>query len=80
MRLRGRMEDVMAKVVPIQELEPKVVEEALDAGEDLTITRDDKPIGRIVRVPRTPPGPLAGSVTILGDIVEPLGIKWEADE
>lgn len=68
----------MTKVMNIHEL-PADLEEALKAGEDVTITRDDKPIARVVPIARGT-APLAGTIKFHGDIVEPLGEKWECDE
>lgn len=49
----------------------------------LTITRHGRPVARIVPIDEEQQslfGCLRGSVTIHGDIVEPVDVVWEADE
>ena len=55
-------------------------------GEEIVITRYGKPIARLAPVepaepaaPRKPLfGSMAGTVTIHGDIIEPIDVEWEA--
>lgn len=55
------------------------------AGEEIVITRYGRPIARLL--PVTPAeegqqsiiGCMAGTVTIHGDIIEPIDVAWEAD-
>jgi len=56
-----------------------------DGNEELVVTRYGRPIARVA--PYEEPeerggvfGCLAGSVTVHGDIVAPLGEHWEADD
>ncbi|HEU4629845.1 MAG TPA: type II toxin-antitoxin system prevent-host-death family antitoxin [Gemmatimonadaceae bacterium] len=50
--------------------------------EEIVITRYGKPIARLTPVEpaekRSIIGRMAGTVTILGDIIEPLDVEWEA--
>lgn len=53
-------------------------------GEEFVITRYGRPIARLAPVavaePRRPLfGSMAGTVTILGDIIEPIDVEWEAN-
>ncbi|MDB5099284.1 MAG: hypothetical protein JWM80_3705 [Cyanobacteria bacterium RYN_339] len=48
----------------------------------IVITKRGKPVARLVPYDDEPPtlfGYMAGSVTILGDLIEPIGEPWEAD-
>jgi len=55
--------------------------------EEIVITRYGRPVARLSPVdpaePAEPPrrlfGSMAGTVTILGDIVEPIDVEWEAN-
>jgi prevent-host-death family protein len=50
--------------------------------EEIVVTKHGRPVARLVAFDRaTPPlfGHLAGSVTIHGDIVGPIGEDWDAE-
>jgi len=49
------------------------------SGETLVITKRGRPVAKLVPVVQTPAPSLRGSVQYHGDIVGPLGEKWEAD-
>lgn len=60
------------------------LERVSESGEEIVITRYGKPVARLA--PLEPEGErgsivgcMAGTVTILGDIVEPIDVEWEAD-
>lgn len=52
-------------------------------GEDVIITKRGKPVAKLVSVAHRFPaellGCMQGTVEILGDIVAPLDVKWEAN-
>lgn len=52
--------------------------------EEIVITKFGRPVAKLVpykeKKAKTPFGFLKGTVKITGDIVSPLGEKWEADE
>jgi antitoxin (DNA-binding transcriptional repressor) of toxin-antitoxin stability system len=59
----------------------------VEAGEreEIVITRYGKPVARLAPVEPAADAPrrgivgcMAGTVTILGDIVEPIDVEWEA--
>lgn len=61
----------------------EILERVSESHEQIVITRYGKPVARLV--PAGPPeerrsifGWMAGTVTIHGDIVEPLDIEWNA--
>ena len=53
-------------------------------GEEIVITKHGKPVARLVPVdpqaPRQTFGLLADQTEVYGDIVEPTGQTWDADE
>lgn len=58
----------------------KLMDEVRDTGEALIITKHGKPVARLAPVDMKPPslfGCMKGSVTILGDIIEPIETGWE---
>src|SRR5262245_45990421 len=59
--------------------------ESVEVGrEEVVITRYGKPIARLIPVEEGAAGPgivgfLAGTVTVVGDLVAPVGEAWSAD-
>lgn len=53
------------------------------SGEEIVITRYGKPVARLAPLEpdeeRSIVGWLAGTVTINGDIIEPIDVEWEAN-
>ena len=52
-------------------------------GREIVITKHGKPVAKLVPVTagtRDPVGYLRGSVTYMGDIVSPIGERWDAEE
>lgn len=59
-----------------------LLDEVQDTGESIIVTKRGKPVARLEpmkRKPKTLFGAMKGSVTILGDIVAPLGDWGEPD-
>jgi antitoxin (DNA-binding transcriptional repressor) of toxin-antitoxin stability system len=52
--------------------------------EPLIITKHGKPVAQLVPIPEKkwvdPFGAMRGSGTILGDIISPLDVEWEANQ
>jgi len=49
---------------------------------EVVITKRGKPVAKLVPVGQSPPsfiGSMKGTMEILGDIVSPIDVKWEAD-
>lgn len=56
-----------------------LLDQVANSGETLVITKRGKPLAKLVPIEQTHPCSLRGSVHYQGDIVGPLGEKWEAD-
>lgn len=53
-----------------------LLDEVAETGKEIIVTKRGKPVAKVV--PIEPPKPLAGSVTILGDIMDPIDPdEWE---
>ncbi len=61
----------------------KVMDEIAKTGESVVITKNGKPVSRLVPYVQRPKslfGIHQNSVRITGDIVSPLGERWEAED
>ena len=59
----------------------KLMDEVADSGAEYVITKNGRPISRLVpyrKKPKSLIGIDRGRLEILGDIDEPLGVTWEA--
>ena len=59
-----------------------LMDQVADSGQELIITKNQKPIARLLpycEPPKTPLGIDKGRIKILGDIVSPVGSDWEAN-
>jgi len=56
-----------------------LLDQVAESGETLVITKRGKPVAKLVPLKPAPSTSLRGSVQYLGEIVSPLGEKWEAD-
>ena len=60
----------------------KLMDEVAETGESIVVTKNGKPVSRLVPYrerPSTLFGATRGSIEIVGDIVEPIDVDWEAD-
>lgn len=60
----------------------KLMDEVAETGQDIIITKNGRPVSRLTpyrKPPHTFFGADKGKIKILGDIVSPLDIEWEAD-
>jgi prevent-host-death family protein len=60
----------------------KVMDEVEKTGEPVLITKNGKPVSKLVPAhvrPKSLFGVMKGRVRIKGDIISPLGAEWEAD-
>ncbi len=61
-----------------------LLDEVQQKRTEIVITKRGKPVARLVPVEDNPPaelfGRMKGTFKIVGDIVSPLGERWEADE
>jgi prevent-host-death family protein len=60
----------------------KLLDQVAEKRETLIITKRGKPVARVIPEPEDDRQPLFGSmkgtVTILGDIISPIDVEWEA--
>jgi len=59
----------------------KLMDQVAATGNPVVITKHGKPVARLVPIARRPAsavGALRGHIRIMGDIVAPLGVRWEA--
>jgi prevent-host-death family protein len=60
----------------------QLMDEVHDSGEEIVITKRGRPVSRLVPYrerPATLFGLFAGEMKILGDIIEPIDVEWEAN-
>ena len=61
----------------------KLMDEVAETGEEYVVSKNGHPVARLVpyrRKPKSLFGIDRGNIEILGDIVEPLDIEWEAGD
>ncbi len=77
--------EVDMKVVKASEFKAKclkLMDEVAQTGEPIVITKNGKPVSRLVPhccMPKELYGALKGTVTVSGDIVAPVGDTWEVE-
>ena len=60
----------------------KLMDEVAESGEEIVITKNGKPVAKLTAYrerPKTLFGIDKGRVEILGDIMSPIDVEWEAD-
>ena len=60
----------------------KLMDEVADSGHEIVITKNGRPVSRLVPYREKPTslfGIDKGRIEILGDIIEPLDVVWEAN-
>ena len=61
----------------------KLMDEVAETGEEIVITKNSRPVAKLTPLkqrPKTLFGMGRGRIEILGDLDEPLGIVWEAEQ
>ena len=61
----------------------KLMDEVAETGEEIVITKNRRPVAKLTplrRRPKTLFGVGRGRMEIVGDLDEPLGIVWEAEQ
>ncbi|MFZ1940174.1 MAG: type II toxin-antitoxin system Phd/YefM family antitoxin [Terracidiphilus sp.] len=59
----------------------KLIDEVAEKRKPIVITKYGKPVAQVVPMPAKQQdivGSMRGSVTILGDIISPLDVEWDA--
>ena len=60
----------------------KLMDEVAESGQQIVITKNGRPVSRLVPYHRKPQslfGIDRGRIEILGDIIEPIDVEWEAE-
>ena len=60
----------------------KLMDEVAESGEEIVITKNGKPVAKLTAYrerPKTLFGIDKGRLEILGDIMSPIDVEWEAD-
>jgi len=74
----------MTATIPAGEFKAKclkLLDEVAENRETLVITKHGKPVAQVVPMPVKQTnivGSMKGSVTILGDIISPIDVEWDA--
>ena len=73
----------MATTIPAGEFKAKclkLMDKVAKDGQPLVVTKHGKPVVQVVPIPQDVElfGSMRGSGVILGDIVSPLDVEWEA--
>ena len=77
---------VMNKTIPAGEFKAKclgLLDEVQRQRKEVVITKRGKPVAKLVPVDDRQPGfigSMKGTMEIIGDIVSPIDVHWEADE
>ena len=60
----------------------KLMDAISESGEEIVITKNGKPIAKLVpyQDPRSMIGMFEGEIEILGDIMEPIDVEWDAQK
>ena len=59
----------------------KLMDEVAESGEPILITKNGRPVSRLVPAEKRPPtlfGLHRGSLSIVGDVVSPIDVEWDA--
>ena len=74
-----------ARVIKASEFKAKclkLMDQVAETGQEIVVTKNGRPVSRLVPY-RTKPstffGRDRGRIRILGDIVEPVDVEWEAE-
>lgn len=81
MELENKTEESVIKASEFKAKCLKLMDAVSETGEELVITKNGEPVAKLVPYrdrPKTLFGIDSGSIRILGDIVEPLEVEWEA--
>ena len=60
----------------------KLMDEVAESGEEIVITKNGRPVAKLVRhldVPTSWFGRDRDKIRILGDIISPIDVEWEAE-
>lgn len=75
---------VMTKMISAAEFKAKclsVLDDVAESGQGVVVTKRGRPVARVVPMVQKPKrivGSMKGEIQILGDIMSPLDVEWEA--
>ncbi|MCY4095021.1 MAG: type II toxin-antitoxin system prevent-host-death family antitoxin [Gammaproteobacteria bacterium] len=81
MELENKIKESVIKASEFKAKCLKLMDAVSETGEELVITKNGEPVAKLVPYRDRPKklfGIDSGSIRILGDIVEPLEVEWEA--
>ncbi|MCE2431691.1 MAG: type II toxin-antitoxin system Phd/YefM family antitoxin [Candidatus Latescibacteria bacterium] len=58
----------------------KLMDEVADSGTEIVITKNGRPVSRLVPYCEKNFGRDRHKIRILGDIIEPIGVTWEVEK
>ena len=58
----------------------KLMDEVADSGTEIVITKNGRPVSRLVPYREKNFGRDRDKIRILGDIIEPIGVTWEVEK
>ncbi len=58
----------------------KLMDEVADSGTEIVITKNGRPVSRLVPYREKNFGRDRDKIRILGDIIEPIGVTWDAEK
>jgi antitoxin (DNA-binding transcriptional repressor) of toxin-antitoxin stability system len=70
----------MAKTVAVGDVDLSDVIADVKRRTEVVLTEDGEPIARVIPVENPLRGPMYGTLTFFGDIVEPLDEEWKAEQ
>jgi prevent-host-death family protein len=80
----GHMERAVSRIIKASEFKAKclaLLDEVERTGDKLVITKKGKPVAEVIPhkpAKRSPLGIWKGRMEILGDIISPIDVEWEA--
>lgn len=81
-RAKGRQEHDHIAASVFKDTCLQLLDRVQQTREEIVVTKYGRPVAKLVAVEDGPPslfGMLAGSVTVSGDIVAPIGEEWDAE-
>lgn len=77
---------VMTRTLSAAEFKARCLElldQVAESGRGVVVTKRGRPVAQLVPIVNKPPrlvGAMKGEITIVGDIVKPVGVTWESVE
>ena len=84
-KIKHKLKTSQARSISASEFKARclqLMDEVNDTGEEIVITKRGRPVSRLVPYrerPATLFGLFAGEMKILGDVISPIDVEWEAN-